>query len=265
MSLTSEFPDHLARIRRERPLIHNITNYVVMNSTANALLALGASPVMAHAHEEVEEMVSLSRALVVNIGTLDDSWIRSISLAMKAAHKLKRPIVFDPVGCGATNFRTKTSRALLNEFGSSVIRGNASEILALSGEPAKSKGVDSENAVSEAIDAAISLSKKYHSIVCVSGEVDHITDGHTTYRIFNGDSMMSRVTGMGCTASALIGAFIAIDEDLLRACTYAMGVMGICGELAAKKSFGSGSFQMTFIDHLFRLTAEDLRLLRYEV
>jgi hydroxyethylthiazole kinase len=248
----------LMAIREKSPLIHNITNYVVMNSTANALLALGASPVMAHAAEEVEEMVALvatvGGALVINIGTLSPPWIASMSLAMAAAKKHNAPIVFDPVGAGATALRTETCRKLINEVPPTIIRGNASEIMALHSSDIRTKGVESSSASSVAVESAQALAREFGCVVCVSGATDMITDGNALNTVANGHALMTKVTGMGCTATALIGAFAAVNPQPLEAATHAMSVMGIAGELAAQKAEGPGTLQLYFYDALYTLT-----------
>jgi hydroxyethylthiazole kinase len=240
-------------IRTTAPLIHNITNFVVMNNTANALLALGASPVMAHAREEVEEMTALAAALVVNIGTLSRTWVESMELALVTARSGNIPVVFDPVGAGATTFRTETCLHLLEHARPAVIRGNASEIMALAGAQGKTRGVDSSATESEAVEAAHQLAHTYACVVCVSGAVDFISDGAKHIRVYNGDPMMPKVTGLGCTASAVIGAFCAVNNNYLDATAHAMTVMGICGEIAAHQSSGPGTLQLHFIDALYNL------------
>jgi len=248
----------IEQLRKVSPLVHNITNFVVMNNTANALLAIGASPVMAHAREEVADMAGLAAALVINIGTLSREWIEGMALAMETAGAKGTPIVFDPVGAGATVFRTLTCKELLGNASPTVIRGNASEIMALAGSSIKTKGVDSSASASDAESAAVSLAKVYHCSVVVSGEVDLITDGQRRFRVANGHPLMPRVTGLGCTATALVGAFCAINQDGARAATSAMISMGVCGELAAQRASGPGSFQMHFLDALYNLDREQL-------
>jgi hydroxyethylthiazole kinase len=231
----------LITIRETAPLIHNITNYVVMNNTANALLALGASPVMAHAFNEVEEMVKLAAALAINIGTLDDNWVAAMEKAMLCAKQLKKPIIFDPVGVGATSYRTETTKKLLNIATPSVIRGNASEIAAIFNQNIRTKGVDSTQDPQAVVTVAQSLAKTYECTVVISGVIDFIVNQERIFQIKNGHSMMSKVTGMGCTATALISAFQAVNSDSIVAATHGMAVMGIAGEIAAEKSPGSGS------------------------
>lgn len=249
-------------IRERGPLVHNITNYVVMNSTANALLALGASPVMAHAVEEVEDMVALADtvggALVINIGTLSPNWIVAMERAMRAAAAGSLPIVLDPVGVGATPYRTETCQTLLAAAKPTVVRGNASEIMALVNATVRTKGVDSSASADAAASSASQLAQELGCTVSVSGETDVITNGTDTMRCANGHAWMPKVTGLGCTASALTGAFLAVNDDPLTAAAHAMAVMGICGEIAAAKSAGPGTLQLHFYDALFNLVEKDV-------
>jgi hydroxyethylthiazole kinase len=249
----------ILKIREESPLVHNITNYVVMNTTANALLAAGASPVMAHAIEEVEEMVGIARSLVINIGTLSQAWISSMERAAQAARRRGIPIVLDPVGAGATILRTETAHKIMADASPTIIRGNASEILALYRTGGTTKGVDSLHKTGDALEAAAGLSKKYNCVVSISGETDIITDGNKIIKIFNGHPMMPKVTGLGCTASALSGAFAAVNPLPLLAAAHAMALMGIAGEIAAGKSAGPGSLQLHFIDTLFLISESDVK------
>jgi hydroxyethylthiazole kinase len=248
----------LEALRQQTPLVHNITNFVVMNNTANALLSIGASPVMAHAPEEVEDMVAIADALVINIGTLSRDWVRAMELAMMAAVTKGIPIVFDPVGVGATAFRRSTCQRLLEGVVPAVIRGNAAEIMALMDVASRTRGVDSLASGQDAEAAAVALARRYACVVVVSGAVDLITDGTQLARGANGHPLMPRVTGLGCTASALVGAFAAVCEDALAAATAAMAIMGICGELAAERAAGPGSLQMHLLDSLYRLDLEQL-------
>lgn len=249
---------NLQKVRASSPLVHNITNFVVMNNTANALLAIGASPVMAHAVEEVAEMTALASALVINIGTLSQDWTKAMAIAMTAAQDKSVPIIFDPVGAGATEFRTRTCLDLLDRTAPSVIRGNASEIMALAGDCVQTKGVDSSVAASEADHAAMALAEKYACVVSVSGPVDLVTDGNAIVRVRNGHPLMPKVTGLGCTATALVGAFCGINDDMLVATSHAMLTMGICGELSAAQASGPGTFQVYFIDALYNLNQEQI-------
>ncbi len=251
---SQEIWESVEAIRAQAPLVHNITNYVVMNATANALLAIGASPVMAHACEEVEEMAGIAGALVINIGTLSEHWITAMFKAAKRAGELKIPIVFDPVGAGATNLRTDTARTFVKTFSPTIIRGNASEIMALVTEDIRTKGVDSSAASSDAVEVGRLLNVDSGSLVCISGETDYIIDGGRMIKITNGHPMMQRVTGMGCTATALCGAFAAVEKNAMAAAAQAMAVMGIAGEMAAEKAEGPASLQSRFIDILYNMT-----------
>ena len=257
--------EDVQKIRGEAPLVHNITNYVVMNSSANALLALGASPVMAHALEEVEEMTGLARALVLNIGTLSPDWVEAMLRAGRVARERGIPLVLDPVGAGATTYRTETARRLLVELGPTIIRGNASEILSLATAEAGTKGVDSIHGSEEASGAARELATAHQCVVSVSGVVDVIVSASATVRVANGHPVMGKVTGLGCAATAITGAFAAVNADPLRAAAHAMALMGVCGEIAEEHSKGPGSFQMHFLDALALITDLDLsRRLRLE-
>jgi hydroxyethylthiazole kinase len=246
-------------IRERSPLVHNITNFVVMNNTANALLALGASPVMAHAEEEAADMVSISGALVINIGTLSKHWIQAMEKAMQKAKELGKPIIIDPVGAGATAYRTETARRMIREFSPSIIRGNGSEIMALWADNVSTKGVDSSDSSDSALEMAKVLALSTHSAVCISGETDYIVSKNASYSIANGHAMMPAVTGLGCTATALCGAFSAVNADPAIAAAHAMAVMGIAGEIAVEKSAGPGSMQMNFIDALYNLSEKDIK------
>jgi hydroxyethylthiazole kinase len=248
----------LAAIREKAHLVHNITNYVVMNTTANALLALGASPVMAHAEEEVKEMVGIAGALCLNIGTLSQPWIGAMKVAGKAARERGIPMVLDPVGAGATRLRTETAVGLLRDCAPAVVRGNASEIRALAEGSGSTKGVDSTESSEATLDAARALSQKYGCVVSMSGKTDLIVTGDRVARVHNGDPMMTRVTGLGCTASALTGACLAVNRDAFAAASHAMLIMGVAGEIARERAEGPGSLQLAFLDVLFTLSGAEL-------
>ena len=248
----------LKKIRESSPLVHNITNYVAMNFSANALLAIGASPVMAHASEEMEQMVGIAGALVINIGTLDQLWVDVMLKAGKAMSGLAKPIIFDPVGAGATTYRTKVSWQIIEQCKPTIIRGNGSEIMALVDASVTSKGVDSSHSSNIALGAAKFLAKKTGAVVVISGEIDYITDGDRVETVLNGSKMMTQVTAMGCTASSMIGAFAAVNCDPFEAATNAMAVMSIAGEVAAANSRGSGSLQLNFLDELYNLDSQTI-------
>lgn len=253
-----EIISSLEKVRSTSPLVHNITNYVVMNNTANALLSIGASPVMAHAVEEMENMVEIASSLVINIGTLSKKWIEAMLKAGKKASEKGIPVVFDPVGAGATKYRTDVAETIIKTCNPTIIRGNASEIMALSNTGIKPKGVDSTMSADSALDSAKLIAKETFSIVVISGERDYITNGIEVIAIQNGSTLMSKVTGMGCTATAIIGAFVGVETNRLMATVAAMAVMGITGEIAAEISEGPGSMQLNFLDTLYKLSAEDI-------
>ena len=255
---SAQAAESLKKIRETKPLVHNITNYVVMNCTANILLAAGASPVMAHAENEVEEMVSFAKALVLNIGTLDDAWIAAMLKAGKKATALGVPIILDPVGAGATKLRTETAKRILGETRVTLVRGNASEILALGGGAAKTKGVDAADSVDAAAERAGTLARELGTPVAITGAVDFITDGRRVLRVANGHPLMGGVTGTGCGATAIIGAFAGVDADPVSAAATALAYYGLAGEHAADGAAGPGSFMVRFLDALHALTAEDV-------
>ena len=258
MIKTNQITEALQKLRKKSPLVHNITNYVVMNNTANALLSVGASPVMAHAINEVEDMVGIASSLVINMGTLSEKWVDAMILAGKKADERAIPVVFDPVGVGATPYRTQVAQQIIEECKPNVIQGNASEIMALSNSNIKTKGVDSTVSSNAALDSAKLLAKSTNTVVVVSGETDYITNRELVVSINNGNTIMAKVTGMGCTATAIIGAFIGAEEDLFIATVSAMAIMGIAGEMASKVSEGPGSMQMNFIDQLYKISKIDI-------
>jgi hydroxyethylthiazole kinase len=248
----------LEKMRRENPLVHNITNYVVMNYTANALLSMGASPVMAHAEEEVAEMASIAGALVINIGTLSGPWIASMLKAGRSANSNSTPVILDPVGAGATRLRTDTAKKIAAEVNLAVVRGNASEVLSMGGKEAQTKGVDSTHDVDQAKEAAVAIAKELNTVVAITGKVDLVTDGNTTYRVHNGHELMGMVTGTGCAATATIGAFCAVCNDALTATVSALAYFGLAGEVAAGKTNLPGSYAVALIDALNQVTPEML-------
>ena len=257
-SLTERAAENLEAVRKHNPLIHNITNYVVMNSTANALLALGASPVMAHALEEVEEMAGLAGALVLNIGTLSPPWVKAMIAAGKRASERKIPVVLDPVGAGATQYRTRAAKEIIEKTHVTIIRGNASEILALGYGDSGTKGVDAVHSVEEASKTAGLLARKLGATLAITGPTDLVTGNDGIYKIKNGHPMMTRVTGTGCTATAIIAAFSAVDKNPARAAATALAFYGLAGEVAALKAAGPGGFQGALLDALYALTPEML-------
>lgn len=243
----------LRELRSTGPLVHSITNYVAMDVTANALLAVGASPAMVHAADEVEEFAGLAQALVVNIGTLSPPWVEAMHLAVEQAAALGRPWVLDPVGAGATAYRTRVV-VELSRRRPTVVRGNASEILALAGASAeRTRGVDSVHDSESALEVARTLSRELGTTVAVTGAVDYITDGERVLSVSNGHPLMTRVTALGCTATALTAAFLAVQPDPVLAAAQALAVLGLCGETAARQADGPGSLRWRLIDALHNL------------
>jgi hydroxyethylthiazole kinase len=258
-------------VRSQRPLVHSITNFVVMNFNANVLLAVGASPVMAHAHEEVADMARIAQALVLNIGTLDPYWIESMCQALAVASRRGIKTVLDPVGAGATGYRNQSLERILHTAMPSVIRGNASEIMSVAGTAATTRGVDSSAAVVDSLQSARDLVKRSGGVVCVSGEVDHVIDVAGRHAsLANGHEWMTRITGVGCSATALIGAFCAVQPDAWRATVSAMAYLGVVGEVAAQqvqaRAQGVGSMQVAMLDQLQLLDEADfLQTLKLDV
>lgn len=254
-SLTESIIAALALVREQKPLVVNITNYVVMNNTANALLAIGASPIMAHSRQEMAEMMHIAGSLVINIGTLDSEWIERMLFAVEQANANNKPIVLDPVGSGASVLRTQTARTLAAKANNLIIRGNASEIIALAGEASQTKGVDALDSSDTALAAAQVLVAQYHANVVISGEVDYVVTASQTISLSNGHHMMPYVTGMGCSLTALTGAFAAIGETSGLAAT---AIYAIAGEIAAEQSAGPASLQLNIIDGLYHISAEQI-------
>lgn len=248
----------LEQVKTKGPLVHNITNYVVMNNTANALLAVGASPVMAHAIEEVKDIVTISSSLVINMGTLSEKWVESMLMAAEQAKATNTPFVFDPVGVGASAYRTEVAQKIIETAKPNVIRGNASEIMALAKLTNSTKGVDSTMETQDAIAGATLLAKKLYNTVVISGAIDYIITADTVSKIENGSPLMAKITGMGCTATAMVGACLGVEENAHLAATAAMAIMGVAGDMASEKSAGPGSFQMHFYDSLHEISPEVL-------
>jgi len=249
----------LEKLKEKRPLVHNITNYVVMNFTANTLLAMGASPVMAHAVDEVEEMVSFANALVINIGTLSKQWIESMLKAGKRANEIGLPVILDPVGSGATSFRTNTFRNLAKELKLSVVRGNASEILSIRSDYVRTKGVETAHGAEEALETARAAAREIDSVAAITGPVDLVTDGARVIRCYNGHPLLGSVTGTGCAATAAIAAFNSITNDSLEAASAGLAFFGLAGEVAGAKANSPGSFMVALLDALHEITPEEFR------
>jgi hydroxyethylthiazole kinase len=241
----------LRTLRARKPLVHQITNYVVMNETANATLALGALPVMAHAPQEVEEMAANAGALVLNIGTLSEHWIEAMLLAGKAT---RAPIVLDPVGAGATRYRTETAKRLLDELDITVVRGNAAEVATLAGREAEIRGVESIGTEGSAADLAREAAKELGCAVSVTGPTDHVSDGERVVAISNGHELLATVSGTGCMSTAVTGSFLAAKPEApLEAAAEALVAFGVAGEDAARQAHGPGTFHAGLYDALYNL------------
>jgi hydroxyethylthiazole kinase len=247
----------LRLVRERKPLVHQITNYVVMNETANATLALGALPVMAHAREEVAEMVRLAGALVLNIGTLSPAWVEAMLIAGTAANDAGVPVVLDPVGAGATTYRTDTAKQILDAVDVAVLRGNAGEVATLVGVAAEVRGVESIAAADDAPAIARAAATTLGVVASVTGPVDHVSDGERTTAVANGHPLLATVTGTGCMSSAITGCFLAVAEPF-DAAVAALVAFGVAGEDAAADAGGPGSFHVGLYDALAALDPSTL-------
>src|SRR5881394_3293284 len=251
--------DSLRRLRGTKPLVHQITNYVVMNETANATLALGALPVMAHAREEVEEMARLAGALVLNIGTLSPSWVDAMLLAGRAANDANVPVVLDPVGAGATTYRTETAKRILDQVDVAVVRGNAGEVATLVGVDAEVRGVESIAAGDDAAELARLAGRNLGLVASVTGAVDHVSNGERILAVANGHELLATVTGTGCMSSAITGCFLAAKrEEPVEAAAEALAAFGVAAEDAARDAEGPGTFHVNLYDALAALDPETL-------
>jgi hydroxyethylthiazole kinase len=249
----------LARVREQKPLVHQITNYVVMNETANATLALGALPVMAHAQEEVAEMAAIAAALVINIGTLSEHWVEAMLIAGRTAGERGIPVVLDPVGAGATSYRTATARRILADVPVTVLRGNPGEVATLVGIDAEVRGVESIGAGADPAELARAAAAHLGLVASVTGAVDHVSDGERVVHVANGHELLGVVTGTGCMSSALTGCFLAAKQDApLEAAAEALAAFGVAAEDAAADAPGPGTFHARLYDVLWRLAPETL-------
>lgn len=258
--MTETMAEILGRVRAKSPLVHNITNYVTVNDCANAILAVGASPIMADDLGEAAEITAISSALVLNIGTLNRRTVETMLAAGKKAGELSIPVVLDPVGAGASGLRNRTAEEILQRVSVTILRGNISEISFLAGAGASTKGVDASESdgANDAVSVARAAAKRYQCVAVVTGAVDVISDGTETVKIRNGHPMLSRVTGTGCMLSALTGACAGVGRDAFPAAAAAVAAMGIAGELAFQLagSRGTGSFHIAVIDALSRISPE---------
>lgn len=246
-------------IHNRHPLIHQITNNVTINDCANVTLAIGASPVMATSVEEVADMVNLANALVINFGTVDDHMYKAMVRAGEAANERGIPVIFDPVGVGATRFRTEKARELLRHVNIAIVRGNASEVYALCGGTATTRGVDAGTVRLPVNEIAMKAAQQFRCITVVSGEQDVVADERSFVKVVNGDQRLTKVTGTGCMATALIGCFAGVTDDYFAAAIGGISVMGLAGERAGKQldeHEGIGSFKVKLMDHIFHMDAD---------
>lgn len=261
MEVREKISQSLIILKQKRPLIHHITNYVTVNDCANMVLAIGASPVMADDREEVEEMVSIASALVLNIGTLNTRTIESMFLAGKKAKALGIPVVLDPVGAGATRLRTQTAQKIIQEVKPDVIRGNMSEIKVLFGLNVATKGVDSVANEENGVEIAKKMASEFNSVIAITGKTDIVSDGEKVYTLENGHRMLADVTGSGCMTTSLIGSFCGATTDYLTAAIAGITSMGLAGELAhvsLSREEGIGTFRTRLFDAVYKLTPESL-------
>jgi hydroxyethylthiazole kinase len=257
--------DLLERVRQEQPVVHHLTNWVTIYDCAQAVKSLGASPVMAHAREEVAEMVQIASALVLNIGTLTPEMVEAMKLAAQAANRKGIPVILDVCGAGATALRDRKCLELLNQARVDVIKGNASEVARVSGESVRTKGVDATEVAGDLAVLAENLARERKATVVITGKEDIVTNGKQTYLVGNGHEMMMHVVGTGCMAASVIGAFAAVERDLALAAACALVCYGIAGEIAAGKSAGPASFKEGLLDclyHLDRATVDTLQRLK---
>ncbi|MBA3044652.1 MAG: hydroxyethylthiazole kinase [Euryarchaeota archaeon] len=248
----------LGIIREKKPLVHHITNWVTISECASITRSLGALPVMAHAEEEVEEMVSISGALVLNIGTLTPVLINAMIKAGKQANLRGIPVILDIVGVGATGLRTDSTRRILSEVKIAVIKGNAGEVATLAGAQAEVRGVESISVEGRTEEHAVTLAVSENCTVVVTAAVDLVTDGERMFMIGNGHPMMGEVVGTGCMAASVIGSFAAVEEDVTLAAACAMVVYGIAGEMAAVDAKGPGSMKQNLFDAIMAVGKEDI-------
>jgi hydroxyethylthiazole kinase len=250
--------DIFERVRKEKPLVHHLTNYVTIYDCANMTRAFGALPVMAHAKEESADMAAIASSLVLNIGTLSPGLIESMIIAGKSANKKGIPVVLDAVGVGATRMRDDAAAELLQKIRISVIKGNSSEIAKLAGLNAATKGVEATKVDADLVQVAKKLAGEKKAVVVITGKVDIVSDGKKTYVVKNGHEMMGRIVGTGCMAASIIGAFVAVEKDHALASAAALSVFGVAAELAAAEAKGPGSFKVNLYDAVHNLDAEQI-------
>jgi len=259
MVLSSYIAELLVTLRQSRPLVHHITNLVVMNDTANVTLHIGALPVMAHAREEVAEMVTSAGALLLNLGTPTPERIESMLIAGRKANELEVPIVLDPVGAGATPFRTESTLRLLGELDIAIMRGNRGEVSVLAGLEGRVKGVESISG-GDPIEVAQRAARRWRLTAAITGKRDIISDGRRIMGVDNCHEWLTTLAGSGCMATAMIAAFAAVEPDPVLAATAGLVCFGLAAELAAGRAKGPASFKVALFDALYALTSEAVQL-----
>lgn len=257
MDIQEQLKEVFGSLQHKRALIHHITNYVTVNDCANVVLAIGASPIMADELSEVEEMVGICDALVLNIGTANERTIASMLKAGKAANAKGIPVVLDPVGVGATSFRRQSVAKLMEAISLSVIRGNMAEIKTIAGLEAKSAGVDSLEEERDGAKIALNLAKKLGCVIAITGKADSVSDGNVSYALENGDATLSNVTGTGCMSTSLIGSFLGASNNALASAVAGILTMSIAGEIA-DKSKGMGTFHTSLIDAISHMNLKTI-------
>ncbi|RCW73100.1 hydroxyethylthiazole kinase [Saliterribacillus persicus] len=253
-----ELEINIEEMRQKQPLIHNITNQVVMNFTANGLYAMGAAPVMAHAKEEVADMAQIADAVVLNIGTLTKEQVEAMIIAGKSANEKGVPVVLDPVGVGATKFRTDSARQIIKEVDVSLIRGNAGEIASLADIEVKVRGVEGNAALTPYAIAKEAFGK-LNIPLAITGEEDVVIDKHNLYRLRNGNPILAKVTGTGCLLTAIIASFLTVQKNPIKAAVGAISSYNIAAEMAFTKSQLPGGFQVAFLDALYEINEKKIR------
>jgi len=241
------------RIRTEKPVVHHLTNWVTIYDCANTVKVIGGSPVMAHAREEVQDMVRLASSLVLNIGTLTVDFVESMKLAAMGANIKGIPVILDVCGAGATQLRDQKCFELLDKVKINIIKGNLSEVARIAGKNVRTKGVDATHIDVDIMELASSLAQKRNCTVVVTGKDDIITDARKGYVVKNGHPMMANIVGTGCMAGSIIGTFAAVEPDLALSSAAALSLFGIAGELSAKSGAGPGTFKEKLFNHLYSL------------
>ena len=252
----SDVPALMEEVRKKRPLVHHITNYVTVNDCANITICAGGAPVMTDGVKDVEEMVRMASAFVINIGTLNERTVESMVIAGKAANAAGVPVILDPVGAGATKYRTETAERILREVKVDVIKGNAGEISILAGLGGEVRGVDSGSGSN--IDAVRVLAQRTGCVVGMTGPKDYVSDGKVTYELSNGSDLLGCVSGTGCMVSSVTGCYVGANGATAESVAAAISVFSIAGEIAAEGCNGPGTFKSALLDALFNMKAEDI-------